>query len=350
MPENINKKETGTLSRKKIIINIILVVVIGFTINIVISFVSDFGDTIGVLKTVNFTVILLSFLIFSITNLIDSIRLCIVTSSFQKKIKFKDALFNTVSYYFVSNITPMTSGGQPYQIYHLTQIGIESTLATNIVMSRFIESLIFSGGVILIFLRRVINVLDKVGVGRYILIIGIVVSLSLSSLLILVFVYPKLLYKIFNFFIKIWPKKDKTKMNQRAAKFEKWLENLKVSIHSLWIQKAKIVALDFILGGVVTFLHSLALYVALVGVTGIKFSVFEVFILFIIMNFVVYYVPTPGSTGGVEAFYGIVLSGFIPKKFTSPVVLVWRFSTYYLQIAFEILVLFFIRNNKSKDG
>jgi uncharacterized protein (TIRG00374 family) len=139
-------------------------------------------------------------------------------------------------------------------------------------------------------------------------------------------------------------------MNQRAAKFEKWLENLKVSIHSLWIQKAKIVALDFILGGVVTFLHSLALYVALVGVTGIKFSVFEVFILFIIMNFVVYYVPTPGSTGGVEAFYGIVLSGFIPKKFTSPVVLVWRFSTYYLQIAFEILVLFFIRNNKSKDG
>ncbi len=48
----------------------------------------------------------------------------------------------------------MTSGGQPYQIYHLTQIGIESTLATNIVMSRFIESLIFSGGVILIFLKK----------------------------------------------------------------------------------------------------------------------------------------------------------------------------------------------------
>ncbi|CEP77535.1 MAG: lysylphosphatidylglycerol synthase transmembrane domain-containing protein [Defluviitoga tunisiensis] len=349
MSEKIDKKEKGTLSRKKIIINIILVVIIGFAINIVISFFSDFEDTVSVLKNVNISVVLISFLIFSTTYFIDSIRLCIVTSSFQKKINFKDALKNTLSYYFVSNITPMTSGGQPYQIYHLTQIGIESTLATNIVMSRFIESLIFSGGVILIFLKKVINVLDKVGVGRYIIIAGIVVSMSLTSLLILIFVYPKLLYKIFNFFIKIWPKKNKTKMKERASKLENWLENLKDSIHSLWIQKAKIVAFDFILGGVVTFLHSLAFYAALAGITGVKFGIFDVFILFIIMNFVVYYVPTPGSTGGVEAFYGIVLSGFIQKKFTSPVILIWRFSTYYLQIVFEILVLFFIRNNKKDE-
>ena len=269
-----------------------------------------------------------------------------VTSSFQKKINFKDALYNTFSYHFFSNITPMTSGGQPYQIYHLTQIGIESTLATNIVMSRFIENLIFLGASILIFIRRVINILDTVGVGRYILIVGIVVSLSLSSLLILVFVYPKLLYKIFNFFIKIWPKKDKTKMYESAAKLENWLENLKTSVHSLWVQKAKIVALDFVLGGVVTFLHSLALYAALVGVTGIKFKILDVFLLFVIMNFVVYYVPTPGSTGGVEAFYGIVLAGFMPTRYISTVVLVWRFSTYYLQIAFEILVLFLTKIKK----
>lgn len=38
MSEKIDKKEKGTLSRKKIIINIILVVIIGFAINIVISF------------------------------------------------------------------------------------------------------------------------------------------------------------------------------------------------------------------------------------------------------------------------------------------------------------------------
>ena len=61
MLEETEKKEKGILSRKKVIINIILVIIIGFVINIVISFVSDFGDTLSVLKTVNISVILTSF-------------------------------------------------------------------------------------------------------------------------------------------------------------------------------------------------------------------------------------------------------------------------------------------------
>ncbi len=346
MSEDKGKENESTLSRKKIIINLIVVLIIGLVINIVISFFADFQETFDTLKTVNLFFIVKVFAVFSMAYLIDLIRLYIVTLSFHKKINFKDAIYNTISYYFMSNITPMASGGQPYQIYHLTKLGIESTLATNIVLSRLVENLLFSSAIILIFIRRVMSILGRIGTGKYILIVGIIAALGFSALLILIFLNPKLLYKFFNFLLKIFPLKNKSKFEQRLQKLENWLEELKLSIKTLWIEKAHIVAVDFILGGFIVFFHSLGLYFALTSITSGNYSILEIFILFIIMNFVIYYIPTPGSTGGVETLYGIVLAGFMPGRFVSTTILLWRFATYYLQIAFEGVILLMTRTKE----
>ncbi|HBT51010.1 MAG TPA: hypothetical protein DEA49_02695 [Petrotoga sp.] len=161
MPGDKTNEEGKTLSRKKIIINLIIALIIGLVINILISFFADFQETLVTLKTVNLFVIVEVFIVFSMAYLIDLIRLYLVSISFHKKIKFKDAIYNTISYYFMSNITPMASGGQPYQIYHLTKLGIESTLATNIVMSRLVENLLFSSAMILIYIKRVMSILNN---------------------------------------------------------------------------------------------------------------------------------------------------------------------------------------------
>ncbi|PNR93128.1 hypothetical protein HWHPT5561_04900 [Petrotoga sp. HWH.PT.55.6.1] len=348
MSEDKGKDNENALSRKKIIVNLIVVLIIGLVINIVISFFADFQETFATLKTINLLFVVKVFVVFSMAYLIDLIRLYIVTLSFHKKIKFKDALYNTISYYFMSNITPMASGGQPYQIYHLTKLGIESTLATNIVLSRLVENLLFSSAVILIFIRRVMNILSRIGTGKYILIIGIIAALGFSALLILLFLNPKLIYKLFNFLLKIFPLKNKSKFEQRLQKLENWLEELKLSIKTLWIEKAHIVTIDFILGGFIVFFHSLGLHITLSSITSGSYSILEVFILFIIMNFVVYYIPTPGSSGGVEALYGIVLASFMPGRFVSTTVLLWRFATYYLQIAFEGVILLMTRTKEKR--
>ncbi|PNR97729.1 lysylphosphatidylglycerol synthase transmembrane domain-containing protein [Petrotoga olearia] len=346
MPGDKTNEEGKTLSRKKIIINLIIALIIGLVINILISFFADFQETLVTLKTVNLFVIVEVFIVFSMAYLIDLIRLYLVSISFHKKIKFKDAIYNTISYYFMSNITPMASGGQPYQIYHLTKLGIESTLATNIVMSRLVENLLFSSAMILIFIKRVMSILNRIGTGKYILIIGIIAALGFSALLILIFLNPKLIYKLFNFLLKILPLKDKSKFEKRLQKLENWLVELKLSIKALWIEKAHIVAVDFILGGFTVFFHSLGLYIALTSITSGNYSILEIFILFIIMNFVIYYIPTPGSTGGVETLYGIVLASFMPGRFVSTTILLWRFATYYLQIAFEGVILFMTRTKE----
>lgn len=345
MSKETTNNNSNSLNKKKIIINIILALIIGLTINILISFFANFEETLNVLKTTSFSFILKIFLAFSIAYLIDILRLYIVTFSFQKRIKFKDAMFNTFSYYFVSNITPMASGGQPYQIYHLNKIGIESTLATNIVLSRFVENLIFSASIILIFMRRVVNILNKAGARKHLLIIGIILSLSFSFIVILLFIRPKFVYNIFKFIVKIVPMKNKTKFEKRIANLENWLEELKESINSLWVKKSIIVIIDFILGGFIVLFHALGLYLTLVGITGINLQFLDVFTLFVIMNFVIYYIPTPGSSGGVEVFYSIVLSGFIPGKFVSSTILIWRFATYYLQIALQGIIMYLSKNN-----
>lgn len=338
------------LSRKRIIINVVIVLIIGFAINILISFFADFQETIATIKTLDLTFIIKIFVAFTIAYIIDLVRLYIVTFSFNKKIRFKDALYNTFSYYFMSNITPMASGGQPYQIYHLTKLGIESTLATNIVMSRLAENLLFSAAMILIFIRRVLKIIGNAGVGKYILVIGIIASLGFSALVVILFLNPKIFYKFFNFLLKILPIKNKTKMENRMEKLEKWLEDLKASINSLWIEKAYILAIDFTLGGFIVFFHSLGLYIALTSVTTLSYSILDVLILFIIMNFVVYYIPTPGSSGGVETLYGIILAGFMPAKYVSSTVLLWRFATYYLQMAFQAIIMLFTRSKVKSNS
>jgi len=348
MSEDKDKDKENTLSRRRIIINLIVVLIIGLVINIVISFFADFQETFTTLKNINLFVIVKVFLVFSIAYFIDLIRLYIVTLSFDIKLKFKDAVYNTFSYYFMSNITPMASGGQPYQIYHLTKLGIESTLATNIVLSRLVENLLFSSAIILIFIRRVMSILNRTGNGKYILIIGVIAALGFSALLVLLFLNPKLIYKLFNFLLKIFPLKNKSKFQGRLQKLENWLEELKLSIKTLWVQKAHIVTLDFILGGFIVFFHSLGLYLTLTAITTGNYKIFEIFILFIIMNFVVYYIPTPGSTGGVEALYGVVLASFMPGRFVSTTILLWRFATYYLQIAFEGIILLISRTKKKE--
>ncbi|HIP92507.1 MAG TPA: UPF0104 family protein, partial [Thermotoga sp.] len=62
--------------------------------------------------------------------------------------------------------------------------------------------------------------------------------------------------------------------------------------------------------------------------------------IFFFLTLVVYYVPTPGASGGVEAIYHLTLSSLLenPSK-TMTVILMWRAVTYYIPILMGLIAL-----------
>ncbi|MFO7881870.1 MAG: lysylphosphatidylglycerol synthase transmembrane domain-containing protein [Kosmotogaceae bacterium] len=333
-----------TSSRKNIFWTVLLVLAIGLVVNIVISFIFDIKEVIAVLKAVNYKILLYPFLIFSVIYVIDTIRLKLITSQLRIQISLNDAMYNSIVGYFVSNLTPMASGGQPFQAYHLTTIGVNSEDATNIFMSRFTEFLIFSTVTVILFLKTILSLLRMSGgIASKFIILGLIVAASTVFIFGLLLWKPRVLYHLLAFVDRTFIGKFLRKILKKEElleSFEKWVAKFEKSIAFLWNKKIFFILVDLLLGGTVIFFQALSLYVVLNMVGGINIGIWDLFLLFLTLNLVVYYIPSPGASGSVEGVYNLVLSGlaFNPSKIVAGVI-VWRFATFYFHIFFEIIYL-----------
>jgi uncharacterized membrane protein YbhN (UPF0104 family) len=107
----------------------------------------------------------------------------------------------------------------------------------------------------------------------------------------------------------------------------------------LWVEKTWAMVLDIFMGVVNIALHSYSLMFVLEGVVGVHLSFVAVAISYVILWQVVFYVPTPGASGGVEGAFALVYSGMTGALGPTVVaIFVWRFATYYLLLLFDGLV------------
>ncbi|RPJ07230.1 MAG: UPF0104 family protein, partial [Spirochaetaceae bacterium] len=147
----------------KIIRAVIIVIFIGIAANIIFTFFLDFNSLLTELSRVSWNHIVVPFLLYLGIYCIDSLRLKIVLHQFSLKIKFTDAFTNSVFGYLFAYLTPMATGGQPFQIYHLKSTGIDSKISANIIMSRFI---IYLGSALILtlaFIPRIIVIIGELG-------------------------------------------------------------------------------------------------------------------------------------------------------------------------------------------
>jgi len=151
-------KEDSSRSDKKtsrsMVKNIITVLLISLLINIVIGLFVDIGKTLQAIKEVSFVRLVTPFLCIMLVYVIDTFRYIIVFRRLNVHLSFKDGFYNNIIGTLFSNLTPSATGGQPFQIYHYTKLGLESTTSSNVVFSRIMESNLVQLAIILIFFRE----------------------------------------------------------------------------------------------------------------------------------------------------------------------------------------------------
>ncbi|MEJ5258397.1 MAG: lysylphosphatidylglycerol synthase transmembrane domain-containing protein [Fervidobacterium sp.] len=323
------------MNLKKILINVIIAVIIGLAIVNIVGLFFAKQDPITALRSFPLKgfgiLIVLLFLDYSI----QAIRTMVFVRFMGYRLSFWRSFENFFFTIFFSFVTPMSIGGQPFQIYHLTKNGISSHDATNISIVRMFEGIIIVSVVDIIFLKDVVGILRGT-VGLSVIIVGFLVTLGISIAGFIAFVNKEFLYKIFKFFLKFTKSE---KIQEKEIKALAWLDNMSASTKTLLLKNYWIVLVDVALGILVSVLSPLMLKLSIEYVSHVKVPLTTIWGVISMLNTIVYYVPTPGSSGGIEGFYQMVFSHIYGARASMTGIFVFRLVTYYLIIFIGLFLM-----------
>lgn len=321
---------------KKLGKNILIAVLAGLFINTLFGLLLDYKELLATLSRVRVWQIALPFFTIVLVYIIDSLRYLLVFRQFHVRLSFLDAFYNNIIGYFISGITPSSAGGQPFQVYHFTKLGLDSTASTNIVFSRLMVANLAQLAVVIIFIRNGINLLGTAGNGVYILGLGMLTTIAVSVILFFVFVKPSILGQLA---LKIEGTKlghfisHRTRDEHWAEKMSTWSFGLRDSFRYLWAGRTWTMILDLILFGFDQVIWAFGLYYPLIALAGTPIHFGGFLFAFILCGLVSAYVPTPGASGSIETAYALVLGGVTgsPGAALSAIIL-WRLGSYYLHL------------------
>ena len=318
------------MKHKWLNILVILAITVGF-----LWFVlkDNFNQVVETLFASNIGWILVALLCFCVYMVFDTLSTYGIIKIYKKDITFKFALYLGLINKFFCGITPLSTGGQPMQIYELKKKGVPVSTGANIEVQAYMMfqiALMFLAILSVIF-DAIFHFFQYAPVLQQMMVAGFVINLVI--LLILLFIsFSKNFNKavvggVINFLAKFGLVKNK------KAKIEKWnsacqnyydngqalLRNKKVFARGVAYQ---LVAL--------TVYYLLPIFIALAIGCADNLNVINVFAASSYVFVMGCYVPIPGASGGMEAGFMGFFGNFVDGSALSVFVLLWRGITYYL--------------------
>ncbi len=339
MDESIDPAEPDQGKRKsRITKNIFLAILVGLAINAFMGFVVDSKSLFEAIRRVGPWDIIAPFATGLVVYAIDTFRFRYLFSHFKIRLAHRDSLYVNLIGFFFSGITPSSAGGQPFQVYQFTRMGIDSTVSTNIVFSRLMVSNLAQLSIILAvaLMGKGFSIFSTSGIGGFILAFGLAVTLGAFALLFMVLARPIVLGRLA---LRL----DRSRLGRligRMTHDEKWAERFSAwslglgdSFKHLWTNRIGVVLLDLCLHALDQAIWALGLYLPFTSLSGSDVPFLPFLFAFNLCGLVSAFVPTPGASGSIEATYAIVLGGLaVTTGSVLPAIILWRFGAYYLHL------------------
>lgn len=308
---------------------------------VLISLFSAGREILSVLQMVKKDRLLFAALMYTISIILDALRTKLLSKVAKTKIKYPKCVENTLLGLYTSAITPFSMGGQPFQIYHLFKMGMSLESASMVVGIKFITSFTTTLGLVFFFLLLYGKKLISTTASSLIIYGGMVLTVSMYMFFLLLILNKDLTHRIFTskFMVKILSiilRKRKEQVLQKAVQsVSKYFE----LINQLWKQSKKTVFLNIVITlGEIFLVHTVP-YVVATSLSSLRISYPQFFGAIITMTVVVYFVPTPGSSGGVEAAFYMMFRNMCSPAVVSATILLWRFLTFHLVILIGTILL-----------
>jgi uncharacterized protein (TIRG00374 family) len=270
----------------------------------------------------------------------------VTTKKFRPFTSFKVGIIGR----YYDNITPLATGGQPFQMYYLSKRDIPVGVASSIPLLRFILG---QFAILLIALSLIIfspllggtfgNIdITTITVTKSASYIGLAVSSIVPCFLLLLTLLPNFGRKLASRVIKIGNKLKIVKnYDVTFNKVVKHVEEFQTSIRYV-SSKIRHIIIIMLLTAIeyIAFL-SIPYFICLAfNATGSWEFYFSILALNITTIFAVALAPTPGTAGAAETVFLFIFRHLFPVG-AFWAMLIWRFLTYYIFIILGLIVMFY---------
>lgn len=251
----------------------------------------------------------------------------------KKQISLKEAIKHNVITQFFNGITPFSSGGQPMEIYMLTEHGISGAKATTITIQSFIfyQVALVLYGLLAVTYNAIFHIFPKVPLLGKLTLIGFLINTLVAIALFVITFSPKFTKKVTNIIIKLLVKLKIIKDEKKTA--EKW--NLKLEeFHSSAkvLRKRKMLFIEGVIINLIslTCLYIVPLFIVYSLHNYTSLNIADTLTSSAYVLIIGAFVPIPGASGGIEYGFLKFFGNFITGTNLSAILIIWRFITYYL--------------------
>lgn len=339
-------KLVKTIRKNTIIIILITILVMYLVLK------DDVKNIISILISVDIKYIILAFLIFFLSIFLKA-YISYKTVNNKEKYSLKESIKHNVIVQFFNGITPFSTGGQPIEIYMLTEHGINANKGTMFVLQNFIfyQIALVLLGLVAVIYNGIYHLFPKVLLLRELVLIGFLINVLVAVLIIVISNSKKFTEKCANFFIKLLLKIKLVKHKEKVT--EKCMERLS-EFHECANDLRKKKKL-FILGIFVNLLSLICVYViplfiiySMNDYTSLNLLTSTVSSAYVFLMGA--FVPIPGASGGIEYGFLSFFSNFLVKNKVGAVLLIWRFITYYFPMIIGAIVFNIDERSKKNEN
>jgi uncharacterized protein (TIRG00374 family) len=336
------EEQEGRPPKKKTILYIGLAVLIGLIVNIFMGMLMDGSKIWKSVSSVSIWAVIVPFVAYMMVSMVDSLRLFLVSRTCGFPVGFKDCILNSYVGAFFAHVTPLAMGGQPFQIVHLHHHGMTNRMATNIIFSRFVVNAMLVTLLLIIGLPVVISIFGNITGMAVVLYFGLAITSLFAVFFLLTLINPRIISWLSSHLNRTFLGRLVGKALKNVdwqADFEVWTAELRHEVRFLWSKGLHVMAIDSLLNLLNLVLYAFALWFALVAIVDPAISFLQMTVIYQAVWQVIFYLPSPGASGGLEGMFTLILSTMTGKtEMVLVAVAVWRFSTYYLSLVPGILL------------
>jgi uncharacterized protein (TIRG00374 family) len=285
--------------------------------------------------------LILAFLLSGMDFFLGGLRIYVFfTKNILKKVSLWNCCRANLANMFVAAVTPTQTGGGPAQLYILNRSGAPLSGAMSVSIINFFSSLFFfliSILFISVALPKIIIDLKIEHIIRYGMVI---IGLVLASLIFLI-VKPEslngILQKITQISGYLWRKNKSKKISPPqggtlSQKIAEQVTQFKEYLHIFIAKEKPTLCLSFLVTAILYFDKYLIAWVIMKGL-NLSPNLGDIFYLQTLQFFLLYFSPTPGSSGAAEVSSMFLMSKLVPLYQLPLFVVLWRFFVTFIGVA-----------------
>lgn len=265
--------------------------------------------------------------------IIDAILTHKFLSNINPKISFKNALICGLIGQFYCAVTPSASGGQPMQIYAMSQRNIKAGITTSALVQKF---LIYQISLVIYFATIIILKTDYISslnpAVHLILIVGFLIQVLCMVVLIVFSLNKSSTEKIINVFYKLLNKLKFIKNSEEKIQKIQHHVNLFHQSNSYLLKSKKFVLEVFILTFIQLTFIFLIPYCVYKSFSLPNHPIIDLISAQTFVTMASSFFPIPGASGAAEGASSIFLSPYFGETTIKSAIVVCRIINYYFTI------------------